>query len=128
MSTTSITPSEGQLSAQQEAFAVNYASNGGNGREAAIEAGYSEATAAQQASRLRRNPLVAKRIADECMIAMASNVPAALAVQRQLLTSSRSDMVKHLIATDMLDRTLGKAVQRVDAHTSAELTVRIDLT
>ena len=128
MSTTSITPSEGSLNEQQEAFAVAFASNGGNATAAAKEAGYSEHTARQQGQRLAKHPNVLKRIAEECTYLMASNVPAALAAQRTLLSSSRSDMVKHLVATDMLDRTLGKAVQRVDAHTSAELTVRIDLT
>jgi phage terminase small subunit len=126
MSTPAVTP-ERELTEMQEAFAVEYATNGGNAKRAAIEAGYSEATAESQGSRLRRNPLIQKRIAEECLAQMATNVPAALQAQRQLLQASRSDMVKHLVAADMLDRTLGKAVQRVDSHTSAELTVRIDL-
>jgi phage terminase small subunit len=67
------------LSAMQEAFAVNFATNGGQAKQAAIEAGYSETTASQQASRLRRNPLIAKRIAEECMHLMAGSVPQALA-------------------------------------------------
>jgi phage terminase small subunit len=128
-------PNEEQLPAReeqgltelQEAFAVAFASNGGNAKQAAIEAGYSEDSARTTGPRLAKHPNVLKRIAEECMTLMATSVPAALAAQRQLLSSSRSDMVKHLVATDMLDRTLGKAVQRVDQHTSAELTVRIDL-
>lgn len=118
---------ENGLTELQEAFAVAFATNGGNATQAAKDAGYSEQTARQQGQRLAKHPNVMKRIAEECMSLMAHSVPAALQAQRQLLSSSRSDMVKHLVATDMLDRTLGKAVQRVDQHTSAELTVRIDL-
>lgn len=118
---------EDELSEMQTAFAVAFASNGGNATQAAIEAGYSEHSARQQGQRLAKHPNVLKRIAEECMTLMATSVPAALAAQRTLLSSSRSDMVKHLVATDMLDRTLGKAVQRVDSHVSAELTVTIDL-
>lgn len=123
----SVSAREDSLNEMQEAFAVAFAANGGNAKQAAIDAGYSEDSARTIGPRLAKHPNVLKRIAEECMTLMATSVPAALAAQRQLLSASRSDMVKHLVATDMLDRTLGKAVQRVDQHTSAELTVRIDL-
>lgn len=126
MSTTALTPDR-ELTEMQEAFAVNFATNGGNGKQAAIEAGYSETSAAVLAHRMIRNPLVAKRIQEELSLVVASNVPLALQTQRELIQRSRSDMVKHLVATDMLDRAMGKAVQRQEVHQSAELTVRIDL-
>ena len=116
-----------ELNEQQEAFAVAFALNGGNATEAAKEAGYSEKTARQQGSRLSRLPHVQQRIAQECSAIVACNVPMALKAQRSLLSSSRSDMVKHLVATDMLDRALGKAVQSVSHDIGGELTVRIDL-
>jgi len=115
------------LSEQQEAFAVSFARNGGNATEAAKEAGYSEHTARQQGSRLKAQPLVQQRIARECSALQAETIPLALEVQRKLLISSRSDMVKSLVAADMLDRVLGKATQSVQHDIGGELTVRIDL-
>ena len=124
-------PPEGRgdtrLNPMQERFAVAFARNGGNATEAAKQAGYSESTARQQGSRLKTLRHVQQRIAQECHAVMTDNVPLALAVQRELLTSGRSAMVKHLVALDMLDRTLGKAVQRVDTRISGELTIQIDL-
>ena len=121
-------PSTTQITDQQTRFAVAFATNGGNATEAAKEAGYSEATARQQGHRLSRLPHVQQRIAQECSAIVACNVPAALEAQRRLLTGSRSDMVKHLVALDMLDRALGKATQVSEHRIDGELTVRIDLT
>jgi len=124
----STSPTKTQLNPQQEAFAVAFARNGGKATDAAREAGYSERTARQQADRLKRLPHVQQRIAQECSALMAEHVPQALAVQRQLMASSRSDMVKSLVAADVLDRVLGKATTMIDQRISGELTVRIDLT
>jgi phage terminase small subunit len=121
------TPTTTQLTPQQETFAVAFATNGGHATNAAIEAGYSERTARQQGSRLTRLPHVQQRIAQECSLLVATNVPQALAAQRQLLTGARSDMVKHLVAVDMLDRAMGKATTRIEHDIGGELTVRIDL-
>lgn len=44
-----------ELSLEQKSFAEEYIRNGGNGTRAAVSAGYSEKTAAAQASRLLRN-------------------------------------------------------------------------
>ncbi len=46
------------LSPQEQRFCNEYAANGGNATKAAIAAGYSEATAAQTASRLLKRPRV----------------------------------------------------------------------
>src|SRR5215217_7399339 len=124
----STSPTKTTLNPQQEAFAVAFARNGGKATDAAREAGYSERTARQQADRLKRLPHVQQRIAQECSALMAEHVPQALAVQRQLMASSRSDMVKSLVAADVLDRVLGKATTMIDQRISGELTVRIDLT
>jgi phage terminase small subunit len=124
---TKTVPAAITLTEQQEAFAVAFATNGGNATEAAREAGYSERTARQQGSRLARQPHVQQRIARECAVLVATNVPMALKAQRELLTRGRSDMVKHLVAVDMLDRSLGKATGRIEHDISGELTVTIDL-
>ena len=116
-----------ELTPQQEAFAVAFATNGGNATEAAKTAGYSDKTARQQGHRLTRQPHVQQRIAQECSALVACSVPMALAAQRTLLTASRSDMVKHLVAVDMLDRALGKATQSVQHDIGGELTIHIDL-
>lgn len=46
-------------------FAVAYVANGGNGTQAAIEAGYSVNSARQQAYKLTRNPMVQRLIREE---------------------------------------------------------------
>ena len=51
------------LNEMQEAFARLVVENGGNGKEAAIAAGYSKKTAQVLASQLKQHPDVAKRIA-----------------------------------------------------------------
>lgn len=48
-------PHPSGLTDRQRLFCHAYANNGGNGKQAAIEAGYSEHTAEQQASRALRN-------------------------------------------------------------------------
>lgn len=50
------------LSPAQEKFCLEYRKHEGNGTAAAIAAGYSERTAAQQATRLLRNVNIMKRI------------------------------------------------------------------
>jgi phage terminase small subunit len=50
------------LSPMQAAFAIQYARNGGNGRQAAIAAGYSPRSAAVLAHRLTRRPAVREEI------------------------------------------------------------------
>lgn len=50
------------LNPRQEQFAENYATNGGNTRKAAIDAGYAESTANVDAYRLLDNPRVQERI------------------------------------------------------------------
>jgi len=58
--------SRADISAMREVFIFNYIENGfKNGRQAAIDAGYSEKTAAVQASRLLTDVNVQKRIAEK---------------------------------------------------------------
>lgn len=54
------------LNDKHRAFVAAYISNGFNGAKAAITAGYSEASARFQASRLLTNVDIAAAIADEC--------------------------------------------------------------
>ena len=115
------------LTAMQEAFAIAYSRNGGEPEAAAREAGYSAKTAGSMGRQLKRIPKIQQRIAEECFRLMADNVPLALAAQQELLRTGKSAMVKHLVAVDMLDRALGKAVQRVDQRISGEVNIQIDL-
>lgn len=54
-----------ELTEMQGAFVVAYVANGGNGTQAAIEAGYSEQSARQQAFALTHNPRVVAAIQTE---------------------------------------------------------------
>ena len=57
---------QSEIKAMQEIFVYNYIENGfKNGRQAAIDAGYSERSAAVQASRLLTNVNVQKKIAEK---------------------------------------------------------------
>lgn len=57
-------PDEKELIARREIFVYNYIENGfKNGRQAAIDAGYAEKSAAQEASRLLTDVKVQKKIA-----------------------------------------------------------------
>lgn len=49
----------------QSSFAAHYVANGGNGTQAAVEAGYSPSSARQQAYKLTRNPTVQRLIREE---------------------------------------------------------------
>lgn len=53
------------MTARQCRFVVEYLANGGNGKQAAIKAGYSPHTADRQASRLLRKAEVAEAVAHQ---------------------------------------------------------------
>lgn len=79
------------LSDKQTAFAEAYVRNGQNGTRAAIEAGYSEASAANQAHRMMRNDEVRKAI------------DAGLAARRDSAEMLRAKIEAELVAIGMSD-------------------------
>lgn len=91
---------------------VQYYSEGetmGNGTKSAIKAGYSEASAHVQASRLLRN--------EKVLAVLNSNVEAAEMTISNIMTTGESDAVRLAAARELLDRTIGKPIQRsVSVH------------
>jgi hypothetical protein len=112
-------------------FIVAFVSNGGNGRQAAIEAGYSENAAEQQASRLlryakvaaeiakRRGRLIAKHEinASTLVVAMAS---VAYADPRRLVDSSGKLKPLHELDDGMAAAVASVKVRRVASAKEGE--------
>jgi len=105
-----------EISAMQEIFVYNYIENGfKNGRQAAIDAGYSEKTAAVQASRLLTNVKIQKKVAEK-KIQLEAELDKALNISKvQVLAKwakiglgvSQSQDRDQLKATELIARHLG---------------------
>ena len=122
-----LAPDGRALSPQQDAFALEYVTNGGVGTEAAISAGYANASAHQAAHRLLRNPLVQQRILKLTLQRIGLLAPQALAQVAELSTGSKSDYVKLQAAQDLLDRAGFRPPEKVDHRVDANLTVTFDI-
>jgi phage terminase small subunit len=107
----------------QEAFAANYATNGGNGRKAAADAGYGKAGAAVEASRLLRNPAIAKAILECTALHLAGHAPGAVKTVHSLMRRSKSDYVRLEAAKDILTRVGAVAPARVAVTGGVSITI-----
>lgn len=115
-----------ELTDMQAAFVAAFVSNGGKREEAAIEAGYSQATARQQAYELLRKPHVAQAIMSETMSELIAHAPSAVHRLHELL-SARSEYVALQAAQDLLNRVGLKAAEKVDHRIAGNIHVNIDL-
>ena len=114
------------LTARQQEFVDALVSNGGFKEAAAIEAGYSSATARVQAYELRAKPHVLNAVMERTMVELGTRAPRA--VQRlQQLTNARSEYVALQASQDILDRLGIKAPERVDHRVAGDISVHIDL-
>jgi len=100
---------------RQVMFANNYKEGNtmGNGTASAIKAGYSPVSAAAQASQLLKNPKVLSILNESTELAEKTI--------KSIMLDSDSDAVRLAAAKELLDRTVGKAVQRNES-------VRINIT
>lgn len=95
-----------RLPLKQRKF-VKYYKETGNGTKSAKLAGYSEKSAAVQASRLLRN---------ENVLALLNDAKEeAEAVIISLMRDAESEQVRRQAANDVLDRTVGKPIQRSES-------------
>ena len=94
------------LTAKREAFVRNLVENGGNKKQAAIDAGYPEGSAGPRASEALNCPKVQARI-ETLLREHMSGVCAPIAVKalQELAVSSSSDTVRQAAASSLLDRT-----------------------
>lgn len=105
------------LTPKQKSFCELYAGNSGNAKQAAIDAGYSEKTAAEQASRLLINVNVLEYIRE--LSAPKENKRIADATEIKEFWSSilRNDMEKtndRLKASELLGKSAAMFIDRVE--------------
>jgi phage terminase small subunit len=115
-----------ELTDMQAAFVAAFVTNGGDKVAAAIEAGYSQATARVQAHELLRKPHVAQAIMSETMSELISHAPSAVHRLHGLL-NAKSEYVALQAAQDLLNRVGLKAAEKVDHRIAGNIQVNIDL-
>ena len=91
------------LTDQKKLFALHYAANGGNATQAAIEAGYSERTAAQSAWRVLQDDDVLEAIRTACVKNTAKFGPKALHVLAELAETAESETVRRQAAANLME-------------------------
>lgn len=117
----------GALTDRQDKFIDAYVTNGGRIEQAALEAGYSQASARTLGGRLIRDDKVLAEIYRRTVGKVAITAPKALHIVEQLAQSSRSDKVRLEAAMDLLNRAGVKAPERIDHRVAGEIHVQIDL-
>ena len=93
------------LTEKQELFINAYVLNGGNGTQAAKDAGYADSGAHTRAWDMLRMAPVQARMETLCRDLMGKHAPAAIAALAELAVSSPSDTVRQAAASSLLDRT-----------------------
>jgi phage terminase small subunit len=113
-------PKSTRLSVKASEFIKNYTEGEtmGNGTKSAIKAGYSEVSASSYASQLLKNPKV--------LSVLNGKVEEAERVISDLMYTSESDAIRLASAKEVLDRTIGKSVQRSES-TNVHITVEMML-
>lgn len=106
-----------KLTPKQKAFCEIYAKNGGNAKQAAIDAGYSEKTAAEQASRLLINVNVLEYIRELSAPKENKRIADATEVKEFWSSIMRDDMEKtsdRLKASELLGKSAAMFIDRVE--------------
>jgi phage terminase small subunit len=109
----------------QELFVTNYAANGGNGRRAAIAAGYGKAGAAVAASRMLRNQTICEAIVQASRMMLVAHGPAAIATVSTLMKRAKSEYVRLEAAKDVQTR-IGLAAP-TKVLVGGQVTINLDL-
>lgn len=104
-----------RLSVKAQKFIENYKEGNtmGNATKSAIKAGYSEVSSSVTGSRLLKDARV--------LSILNESVDDAQEVIKDLMYSSESDAVRMAAAKELLDRTIGKSIQRSES-------VRVNIT
>ena len=103
------------ITKQQQQFVHNYAQTG-NATQSAIEAGYSEKTATEQGSRLRKQ--LQKEISTEANDLLAGRVSRLLDMMYTIAEESPSDSSRIAAIKDLLDRAGYKPVEIIETSVS----------
>ena len=118
---------DGDLTQKQAAFVAAYVANGGKGTDAAITAGYAQASAHTEQHRLLANPKIQQEILKETLNQLGLAAPQALQTVMRLTNNARSEYVRLSAAQDLLDRAGFRPPDRVDHRVDASLTVTFDI-
>jgi phage terminase small subunit len=115
------------LTARQQRFVHHYLANGGKGVEAAISAGYSEASAASIASKELRKQHVQQAVGRATLEAIGLYAVPALHRIVKLAEGAKSDYVQLEAAKDLLNRAGFAATPAGAVRLDHSLTVSFDL-
>lgn len=116
------------LSAMQEKFCLEYRKHEGNATAAAMAAGYSERTAAQQATRLLRNVNILKRIkelADDAIRKQIIGLDKRALVLSKIAEDDAADVQARIRAIDVLNKMDGVYVFKTEIKVSGNIGVRL---
>ena len=116
-----------ELTPMQQAFVDEYVSNGGKLKAAALKAGYATGSAATEASRLVRNPLVQQAITKATLVAIGLHAAPALKRIADLSRSAKSQYVQLEASRDLLDRAGFRPPDRHHIQLDTDLSVTLDL-
>ena len=111
----------------QMQFVDNYLTNGGNGKRACIDAGYSDKNASVQASKLLKLPHIQQAL----MKGTAEHIGIASAKAMQKMVnlsgSAKSEYVQLEASKDILDRAGFKPPERTQHLLDGDIKISIDL-
>lgn len=117
------------LSPAQEKFCLEYRKHEGNGTAAAIAAGYSERTAAQQATRLLRNVNILKRIKELADDAIRKQIigldKRALVLSKIAEDDDAADVQARIRAIDVLNKMDGVYVIKTEVRVVGNLKLEL---
>lgn len=110
------------LTEKQAAFCSEFVSNGGQKEKAALAAGYAESSARTRAYELLQRTCIQAKIREITRNELSSLGAEALNELRKLMVSAKSESVRQLSATAILDRSGYKhpEVIEIDNHRSIE--------
>lgn len=114
------------LTHKQIGFVTYYVANGGQGTQAAKDAGYAPASAHVEAHRLLGMSKIIKAIHDLTVHRLGAALPKALATIERLSEKARSEYVQLEASKDLLDRAGLAAAKRVSVQ--GDIRVTFDFT
>jgi len=115
-----------KLTSRQQAFVDAFVSNGGDQHAAAVSAGYSPATAREQAYGLLGKPHVLDEVLRQSYQQLGMQAPQAVK-RLQRLMGAKSEYVSLMATQDLLDRLGLRAPDKIDQRIAGDITVKIDL-
>ena len=108
------------LTRRQQAFAVQYVLTGGNGTQAAIEAGYGETSAHTRAWEMLQKPYILNEIDRQTKAYIRRLGPKAIAIIAELAEKATSETVKQACAIDLANRSGYKLPQVIEMQAKVD--------